>query len=147
MTETQYTAKKWLNRTYIEAQEIGALQEKLEQMESEINRAVKPLGASEIQTDHDHTAQEIKLAAYSDLKVEVLNRLQELWRQEARSLEIIGKLEKSNHRTILILRYVNRMTWAKIINEMHIAEPTAFRFHIEALDAIAPLIPKEEANE
>lgn len=147
MTAEQYRTKSWLNRNFGAVQEIGAVQEKLEQLETEINRAVKPLGASEIQTDHNNKAQEIKLAEYSDLKIELQKKLKKLWAEEAETLRIINQISEAKHRTILILRYINRLQWCQIWKEMHIAEQTAFKYHIEALDAAAPFIPKDWSEE
>lgn len=140
MTEAQKFADDWLNRNYTEWQEIQKLKQRLEFSESTLTNGVSRITKSEIQEDHGGNPQEEKLINYSYLQQVIAERLASLNRADALTIQVIGTLAKSEHRLILLSRYILRESWRKIEKEMPRSRRSLYRIRDEALTEAAKKI-------
>jgi len=144
MTEREERAKVWLNRNYGQALEIQAIQRRLERLNADLEKCVKPIRLREVMEGHgDGNGQEERMAEYIDLSEELSRRLMYLMSLDRKTLDVIEKVDSSILRTILIERYVNRLKWKDLAIAIHIEERRMFEYHLRALDAVLPYIPEE----
>lgn len=146
MTDNEEKAKAWLNRNYGESIYIDSLRRRLERLESEIDRMTKPLSRRESQISHDDNSQENKLAEYLDFLDELKNKEIILFNHDLETVNIIDNVESYVFRTILTERYVNRLKWSAISELTNTEQRTLYRYHIQALDAVLPFIPKGDES-
>ena len=143
MTEREEAAKTWLNRNYGMALELESIKRRLEKMQSDIEKVCKPIKLREIQESHSGNSQEDKMADYLDISEDLGKRYFELMAKDGVTLQVINKMDSPILRTILIERYINRLKWSKVAIIMHLEERQIMRYHVQALDAVLPFIPKE----
>lgn len=143
MTEREEQAKAWLNRNYGMALELESIKRRLEKMQSDIEKVCKPIKLREIQESHSGNSQEDKMADYLDISEDLGKRYFELMAKDGVTLQVINKMDSPILRTILIERYINRLKWSKVAIIMHLEERQIMRYHVQALDAVLPFIPKE----
>lgn len=143
MTEREEAAKAWLNRNYGMALELESIKRRLEKMQSDIEKVCKPIKLREIQESHSGNSQEDKMADYLDISEDLGKRYFELMAKDGVTLQVINKMDSPILRTILIERYINRLKWSKVAIIMHLEERQIMRYHVQALDAVLPFIPKE----
>lgn len=146
MTDNEEKAKAWLNRNYGESIYIDSLRRRLERLESEIDRMTKPLSRRESQISHDDNSQENKLAEYLDFLDELKNKEIILFNHDLETVNVIDNVESYVFRTILTERYVNRLKWDAISKMTNTEKRTLYRYHIQALDAVLPFIPKGDES-
>ena len=143
MTEREKAAKVWLNRNYGMALELESIKRRLEKMQSDIEKVCKPIKLREIQESHSGNSQEDKMAEYLDISEDLGKRYFELMAKDGVTLQVINKMDSPILRTILIERYINRLKWSNVAIIMHLEERQIMRYHVQALDAVLPFIPKE----
>lgn len=143
MTEREEQAKAWLNRNYGMALELESIKRRLEKMQSDIEKVCKPIKLREIQESHSGNSQEDKMADYLDISEDLGKRYFELMAKDGVTLQVINKMDSPILRTILIERYINRLKWSNVAIIMHLEERQIMRYHVQALDAVLPFIPKE----
>lgn len=144
MTESEERAKLWLNRNYNKALEVQAIQRRLERLNADLEKCVKPIRMREvIEGNMAENGQEERMAEYIDLSEELSRRLMYLMSLDRKTLDVIEKVESSILRTILIERYINRLKWKEIAAIVHFEERRLFDYHLQALAAVLPFIPKE----
>ena len=145
MTEREEKAKEWLNRNFGKAMEIEALKRRLERMESDLERSVKPIRMREVQEEPTGNSQEEKLAEYLDMQKMVELKILELGIEDQKTIKAILYVDSAIYRTILIERYVNRLSWKDIAKVMHFSPGGGhfYHLHLEALSAVLPYIPEE----
>lgn len=143
MTEREEQAKAWLNRNYGMALELESIKRRLEKMQSDIEKVCKPIKLREIQESHSGNSQEDKMADYLDISEDLGKKYFELMAKDGVTLQVINKMDSPILRTILIERYINRLKWSKVAIIMHLEERQIMRYHVQALDAVLPFIPKE----
>lgn len=144
MTEREKQAQSWLNRNYGKAMEIEAIKRSLERMETDLDRSVKPLKFKEVQEKPNGNLQEDMIADFVDLQFDLQKKIKKLVDEDKRTLYVIGRVSQAFLRTILIERYVNRLSWKDISNTLHVERGGhLYRLHLEALSAVLPYIPEE----
>lgn len=144
MTEREEQAKAWLNRNYEEALELAAIERRIEKLQADIERCVKPLRLKEvIEGFGADNAQETKMAEYLDMSGDLGSRYMKLIGKDNETLKVINNVDSTMLRTILIERYVNRLGWNKISENVHLERSRLFDYHRQALDAVLPFIPEE----
>lgn len=148
MTEREEKAKKWLNRNFGKAMEIEALKRRLERMESELERSVRPIRLKEVQEESNGNSQEEKLAEYIDMQKMVDVKILDLGVEDQKTIKAILNVDSAIYRTILIERYVNRLSWKQIAAVMHFSPGGGhfYHLHLEALSAVLPYIPEPAKN-
>lgn len=145
MTEREEKAKEWLNRNFGKAMELEALKRRVERMESDLERSVKPLRLKEVQEEPEGNSQEEKLAEFIDLKKMLEIKILELGIEDQKTIKVILQVDQAIARTILIERYVNRLSWKEIAKTMHFSSGGGhlYNMHRDALCAVLPFIPDE----
>lgn len=145
MIEREKQAQAWLNRNYGKAMEIEAIKRSLERMETNLERSVKPLKFKEVQEEPYGNTQEEMIADFLDLQISLRMKIKALADDDRKTLAVIGMVEQAFLRTILIERYVNRLSWKDISNTLHVERGGhLYRMHLEALSAVLPYIPEVE---
>lgn len=144
MTEREEKAKAWLNRNYGTALEIQAIQRRLERMNADLEKVTRPLKIKEvIEANNPGNAQEDRLADYIDLSDDLSIRLLHLARLDSETMAVITKMESPTLRTVLIERYINRLSWNKVAEAIHYERRWVMELHRQALDMVLPFIPEE----
>lgn len=133
MTDVQKYADSWLNRNYSEWQEIQKLKQRLELSESTLSNGVSRMAKPEIQENHSGNSQEEKLINFSYLSQVIAERVASLDKADALTIQVIGTLDKSDFRLILLSRYILRQSWGQMEKEMHMSRRTLFRIRDKAL--------------
>ena len=144
MTEREERAKEWLNRNYGIALEIQAIQRRLERMNADLEKVTRPLKLKEvIEANHPGNAQEDRLADYIDMSDDLSQRLLHLARLDSETMSVITKVASPTLRTILIERYINRLSWNKVSEAIHYERRWVMELHRQALSSVLPYIPEE----
>lgn len=143
MTEREERAKDWLNRNYGYALELDAIQRRLDKMQSEIEKCVKPIRLREVQEQPQGNGTEEKLATWIDMSADLERKRYILLARDNETIKVIEKIESHILRTILIERYINRLNWNQIKAKLHKDGGWVFELHRQALDAILPYVPEE----
>lgn len=143
MTEREEKAKDWLNRNYGYALELDAIQRRLDKMQSEIEKCVKPIRLREVQEQPQGNGPEEKLATWIDMSADLERKRYILLARDNETIKVIEKIESHILRTILIERYINRLNWNQIKAKLHKDGGWVFELHRQALDAILPYVPEE----
>lgn len=144
MTEREERAKSWLNRNYGIALEIQAIQRRLERMNSDLEKVTRPLKIKEvIEANNPGNSQEDRLTDYIDLSDDLSQRLIHLARLDSVTMEAINKVESPTLRTVLIERYINRLSWNHVTEAMHYERRWIMELHRQAICAVMPYIPEE----
>lgn len=141
VTEREEKAKDWLNRNFGFAMECDAIQSRLDRMQSDIEKCVKPIRLKEVQEQHVGNSQEDKLATWIDMAAELEKKRYLLLARDNETIKVIEKLESHIYKTILIERYVNRRTWKQIEKLIPYERSQTYLLHLQALSAIIPFIP------
>ncbi|MBQ1294313.1 MAG: hypothetical protein IIY21_09755, partial [Clostridiales bacterium] len=102
VTEREEKAKDWLNRNFGFAMECDAIQSRLDRMQSDIEKCVKPIRLKEVQEQHVGNSQEDKLATWIDMAAELEKKRYLLLARDNETIKVIEKLDSSIYRTILI---------------------------------------------
>ncbi len=144
MTEREERAKEWLNRNYGIALEIQAIQRRLERMNADLEKVTRPLKIKEvIEANNPGNAQEDRLADYIDMSDDLSQRLLHLARLDSETMSVITKVASPTLRTILIERYINRLSWNKVSEAIHYERRWVMELHRQALSSVLPYIPEE----
>lgn len=143
MTEREEKAKDWLNRNFGFAMECDAIQSRLDRMQSDIEKCVKPIREKEVQEQHVGNSQEDKMATWIDMSAELERKRYLLLARDNETIKVIEKLDSHIYKTILIERYINRLNWNQIKAKLHKDGGWVFELHRQALDAILPYVPEE----
>ncbi len=61
--------------------------------------------------------------------------------------DTIAQVEDANSRNVLMLRYVNCLTWAQVADRLHYDVRHVTRIHGYALQAVAAYVPEEALRE
>lgn len=141
MTEREERAKDWLNRNYGYALELDAIQRRLDKMQSEIEKCVKPIRLREVQEQPTGNGTEEKLATWIDMSADLERKRYILLARDNETIKVIEKIESHILRTILIERYVNRRPWRQICALLNYEQSRMFDLHLQGLSAIIPFIP------
>ena len=142
MTEREEKAKDWLNRNYGFALELDAIQRRLDRMQADIEKCVKPIRMREVQEAQGlGNGTEDRLADWIDMSAELERKRLLLLARDRETMTVIDKVESSILKTILVERYVNRLPWRKIETIMPYERSRLFDLHLQALAAIIPFIP------
>lgn len=144
MTEREEKAKAWLNRNYGIALEIQAIQRRLERMNADLEKVTRPLKLKEvIEANNPGNSQEDRLADYIDMSDDLSQRLLHLARLDSETMSVITKVASPTLRTILIERYINRLSWNKVSEAIHYERRWVMELHRQALSSVLPYIPEE----
>ena len=144
MTEREEQAKAWLNRNYEISLEVQAIKRRLERLNADLEKVTRPLKLKEVvEANNPGNSQEDRMVDYIELSEDLSKRLMNLIRLDEQTMKVINQVESATLRTILIERYVNRLSWRKMVDVLHYEQSRLFDYHRQALDAVLPYIPDE----
>lgn len=141
MTEREEKAKDWLNRNFGFAMECDAIQARLDRMQSDIEKCIKPIREKEVKEQPAGNSQEDKMATWIDMSAELEKKRFILLERDNETIKVIEKLDSHILKTILIERYVNRRNWRTIEKMVPYERSRMYDLHLQALSAIIPFIP------
>lgn len=135
MTDSEFIAKEWLNRSFSSAREVEALNRRLERLMASIVGGVAKYETDGATTDPmiKRSAAEDRLCEMSELRETIEKRLAELDRQDDETLKLINRLDDADERTVAIERYINRDKWNVIVKRMHYSDREVFKIHSRML--------------
>lgn len=122
--------KSWLGRARRIDDEINALCEQKEQMYARLTSASR---------DSDGRRYD----SYAALGERIDRRLSRLYETRGEILDAIAMLEDPTERAILIGRYLNGQTWARIAAELSYSTKQITRRHGSALERVREVIERE----
>ena len=137
---TNQEVKDYLDRGKAINKEIEILTERRARLWQDINNVVPSYEVNETQFMQNIHGKENKQAQYADMFAQIDERIAELRVLDQENVYMINKLDDSVFRCILLLRHVERISWRKITNKMHISEKTTFRYYGEALKSMAIIL-------
>ena len=142
MTDKQYYAHRWLSRMWDANVEV----EQLVLRRSNIICSLSGIGkydAEHVTAKTGDNATETKNIEYSILSDQIEKRLNEIGKENIRTIEAIDHVGSSMLRGMLKARYINRMTWTQVGKQYNYERTQAFKYGKKALDAVAPFVPHE----
>lgn len=140
MTDKQAAARDWLNRNQFKHDEIRALYLKLEDMRSGSLKAVSVSDADKVQKQPDPKRGEYFILSIVEFEELIKKKENQVHLSDMETARTIDKLPEARERTILILRYLNYLSWPLIAKRLAYSEKTCQRIHEDALEHIADLI-------
>lgn len=149
MTDNQYYAKLWLNRAYNISLKIDALRHKREKVQASMS-GVAQYGDREF-TSTSGNATETRMLEYSMLSQQIDEEEEKLAAEDIRTQEVINHLSGTEmmdkFNAVLRYRYASRLGWSEIADKIYYSESQTHEYHLQALEAVYPFIPKEEVHE
>lgn len=139
MTDREAAAKDWLNRNLFRWEEIRALELRLEEMRSNVNRSVAAPKEVCVQTQPRNVQAE-KIADIVDFEAKIVEKKRYYYLLEKTTVNTIEKMRDPTAQNILIFRYVYRRSWRYIAGKMHYKEAYIYQLHLKALNKLYPLI-------
>lgn len=142
MTDKQYYCHRWLARMWDANVEV----EQLILRRSNIISSLSGIGkydAEHIPANTGDNATETKNIEFAILSEQIEKRLDEIGRENIRTIGVIDRVNSSMLRGMLKARYINRMTWAQVGKQYNYERTQAFKYGKKALDAVAPFVPHE----
>lgn len=130
------TAKAWLNRAWRVQQEI----EMLNRTKESIFERLTSTTASYSHTPGSATPDPHKMDAYADYCRQVDERARELTKIAGEVVAMISRVEDGRYRQLLLLRYVEYMTWEQIAVQLNYSWRWTMQLHAEALQAVDDLL-------
>lgn len=142
MTDKQYYAHRWLSRMWNVNVEIDQLVMRRQKILDSMS-GIGKYDAEHIPAQTGENSSETKNIEYSLLTEQIEKRLNALGAENVRTIKVIDKVENTMLRGMLKARYINRMTWTQVGKLYNYERSRAFDYGKEALNAVAPHIPRE----
>ena len=146
--ERQQAAERWLYRMWDTDSEL----KELEGRRANIIASLSGIGKYDdkaIPGGCDSNPTETKNLEYSRLSKEIEELQTKIARENARTIEVIYKIEDSikdasKIRGMLVGRYVHHKSWKKIGEQYNYQERQSYNYRSRCLETIFPFIPKGE---
>lgn len=136
------TVKEYLSQVYHLEKRIAQLKLRSEEFER-LSLSVSSPNYGGIRVDGTKS-YEAPFVKWIEKKDEVDRKIQDLEEKLAKLkteiLTVIDSLENEDYKNILIMRYLDTLTWEEIANKMFYSEKTVRRWHAMALEKI--IVPK-----
>lgn len=149
MSDEAYKAKEWLERLGELLEKAEKIEKELYIMEAHINNAVgnyenNGRGKTDLIVRQQH--REDALIAYSAKRAQYEKEYFKFVKEEIITLNVIERMSNHLHAAILIDRYINRLTWDKIVKRKNhtLKKAQTFKHHVEALEELSKLLKTEE---
>lgn len=142
MTDKQYNADIWLSRMENHNGELMQLYKRRD----DIIGSLSGIGKYDSNSFHggsDSNPTEAKNIEYSMIckRIEKIER--KIATENARTLEIIDKVDNSMFRGMMIGRYINHLTWKKVGEMYYYGKSRTYDYRGACLDAVAPFVPED----
>lgn len=130
------TAKEWLSRARTIDGELAALMETREIMVSQLTKATQTLTGDTVQSSKDpHKFDEL-----GELALQIEKAVKACHRIKSETLAVIMRVDNATFRELLVLRYLNGLTFEKIAVRMNYSWRQVHRVHGRALIAVAEVL-------
>ena len=133
-------AKEYLERGKTLAAEITALSEALECAHSEAMKITPTGGGERVQSAVRRDRQEAAVLRYTELKADINSRIARLFEIKRELFELVDEIEDPRIRTLIVYRYLNRMTFEAIADKMGYDLRWVYRIHKKALGEVDKLL-------
>lgn len=140
MTDNQYRAHLWLSRMWYADVEIRVLEERVATI---LGAKITSYGQEHL-GGSDPNPTESKNIEYSLLVSEIERKQNELRKENAKTYQIIQKINDFNCQSILYSMYVNHKSYTQVGAEFNYEKTQVYKFRNRGLTEIYPHIPKEE---
>ena len=104
------TTREWLNRGFALSRRVAILTATRDTLANTISRYEK----DEAKTDHTRNTTEDTFLRWSEAQREIERIELELRHVDNETKAVIDKLDDERERTVLICRYVYRLTWSEV---------------------------------
>ena len=132
------TTKEWLGRAISIDVELAALYAAREKMIDQMTKATQTLSGDVVQSTKDpHVFDSL-----GELAMEIKRSVKQSQQIKAEVLAAISKVQNTNYRTLLTLRYIDGLSWEEIAVEMHYSYRHACRVHGRALIEISEVLKR-----
>ena len=121
--------RSWFNRGFRLDREINALEESKHELFTRITNTTMNYSGESVDTTKDPH----KYDSYIAFCAQVDKRVDELITAKGEILSVIEKIDNTQQRTVLILRYVNFWDWKAIANFCGVKERRVYDIHAAAL--------------
>ena len=125
-------AKEYLERGKTLAAEITALSEAL--------KITPTWGGERVQSAVRRDRQEAAVLRYTELKADINSRIARLFEIKRELFELVDEIEDPRIRTLIVYRYLNRMTFEAIADKMGYDLRWVYRIHKKALGEVDKLL-------
>lgn len=131
------TAKNYFQKIRSERLEIEQLQETVEELCYSLLPSGIRYDSVKVQTSPDDAMSNV-YAKVDELERKIKHHLQKLVERMNVAYDYISRLEKSEHRQVLTLYYLNanRPTWPVVADKMSYSEQRIYQLHNEAMELI-----------
>lgn len=126
-----------LGRVCARQRELDALRERVEFWRAEAERCTAGYGPGAPGGGGAADRRAELVARIVDAQREIEARLSEIAESERETLALIGRLKDERLRALLLLRYVDCLSWAEIGDRMHYCREYIQRLHRQALEELA----------
>lgn len=130
------TAKQYLKQTYMLDKLIKSNCEELNQLK-ELSTSISGIDYSKDKVSSGNVAGDAGftniLCKIVDLEAKIQNQVDELIMLKEEIREKIDKIQSTNEKLLLRLKYINFYTWEQICDEMELSIRTIHRIHSAAL--------------
>ena len=142
MTDRQYHADKWLSRMDDHNGELEMLAMRRDSIVASMSGIAK-YDDKAVHGGSDPNPTEAKNIEYTLIcqRIEKIERKISI--ENARTMDVINKVNDSKHRGMLIGRYINHFSWKKIGEMYYYGKSSSYNYRAACLDAVALFIPHE----
>lgn len=122
--------------------EIDALQEQIDMLHAEAE-GLKSMEITDMPKGGKSRDAACAIAEAADMQRERYGLILQRIKKREQALLAISAIDNSEHRTLLIQRYINCKSWDAIVDDMHYSYATIFRMHGVALQEFERVIRDE----
>jgi hypothetical protein len=137
------TAKEFLSQAWRIDMRINSKLEQVRSLRELATKATSTISDMPRPATRNFHHMEDVLAKIIDLESDINADIERLVDTKRTIAEALARLQLTEYRTLLELRYICCKTWEEIAAEMYYSVRHTHRVHGEALREFAPLIPKE----
>lgn len=135
------TAKEYLNDIRKLDNEIQTLKEQIDRLRQDAE-GVRAMELTDMPKGGKTRDMGDAVADVVDLQMLCAEYISDLVRRKSDAMACISKIEGSELRNVLFLRYMQCLEWDEIIDRLHYSRRTVFHLHGEALQEFSKLCTK-----
>ena len=129
------STKEWLMRAWKIDNEIATLEKELTLAKERAMSVTSHISDVKVQTS-GRNSTENAIHKYIEYQEKLNKRLDKLFEVKNEIIDVIARVDNTDYRTLLELRYLRFMTWEKIARELHLDLRYVYRLHGAALNSV-----------
>lgn len=134
------TAKEYLKQTFTIDNEIRTLIEMTEELEAKATKITTTLDANKVIVDHDPHGREETIVKMIDMKNNINEKIDKLVDLKLQIFEKVYKVDNSDYRMLLALRYIKLYSFEEIAVDMCKSYRHIIRMHGWALQEFEKVV-------